>query len=131
MRWTVETLNALVDAEIAALPLDLRARLSRLSSIIEQTGFSGLSSGDEVVGLSRAILYAGASSALLTLWSVNAETTREWMLDFYRSMSARPPDDRHRKALAFQEATPALRRAPTSFSGGGSARGRSRPVAGS
>jgi len=42
MRWTVETLNALVDAEIATLPLDMRARLSRLSSIIEQTGFSGL-----------------------------------------------------------------------------------------
>ena len=42
MRWTVETLNALVDAEIAALPPDMRARLSRLSSIIEQTGFGGL-----------------------------------------------------------------------------------------
>ena len=42
MRWTVETLNALVDAEIAALPQDMRARLSRLSSVIEQIGFSGL-----------------------------------------------------------------------------------------
>jgi len=31
MRWTVETLNAAVDAEIEALPNDMRARLSRLA----------------------------------------------------------------------------------------------------
>jgi phage-related protein len=42
MRWTVETLNATVDAEVEALPSDMRARLSRLSSVIEQVGFSGL-----------------------------------------------------------------------------------------
>ena len=42
MRWTVETLNAAVDAEIAALPLDMRARLSRFTSVIEQVGFAGL-----------------------------------------------------------------------------------------
>ena len=42
MRWTVETLNAAVEAEIDALPKDMRARLSRLGSIIEQVGFVGL-----------------------------------------------------------------------------------------
>ena len=42
MRWTVETLNAAVEAEIEALPRDMRARLVRYSSIIEQTGFQGL-----------------------------------------------------------------------------------------
>ena len=42
MQWVVETLNALVDAEIEALPADMRARLSRLSNIIEQAGFEGL-----------------------------------------------------------------------------------------
>ena len=42
MRWTVETLNAAVDAEIKALPDDLRSRLVRLSNIIEQAGFQGL-----------------------------------------------------------------------------------------
>jgi hypothetical protein len=39
MRWTVETLNAAVDAEIGALPNDMRARLARMSNIIEQAGF--------------------------------------------------------------------------------------------
>lgn len=42
MRWTVEALNAAVDAEIAALPRDMRARLTRLSAIIEEYGFGGL-----------------------------------------------------------------------------------------
>jgi phage-related protein len=42
MLWTVETLNAAVDAEIAALPLDMRARLSRFTNAIAQIGFVGL-----------------------------------------------------------------------------------------
>jgi hypothetical protein len=31
MAWTVETLNETVDAELAALPADMRARLARIS----------------------------------------------------------------------------------------------------
>jgi len=42
MRWTVETLNSVVDAEIEALPKDMRARLVRLANVIEQVGFEGL-----------------------------------------------------------------------------------------
>ena len=42
MRWTVETLNDTVDAEIEALPRDMRSRLVRLSATIEQAGFQGL-----------------------------------------------------------------------------------------
>lgn len=42
MPWTVETLNALVDAEIGALPDDMRARLARLSGLIKQIGFEAL-----------------------------------------------------------------------------------------
>jgi phage-related protein len=36
--WTVETLNAAVDAEIQALPRDLRARLAHIAALIEATG---------------------------------------------------------------------------------------------
>jgi phage-related protein len=42
MPWTVETLNAFVDEEIAALPADMRARLVRLTELIEQIGFEAL-----------------------------------------------------------------------------------------
>ena len=40
--WTIETLNKAVDAEIEALPADMRARLVRLGNIIEAVGFQGL-----------------------------------------------------------------------------------------
>ena len=42
MRWVVETLNPTVDAEIEALPADMRARLARFSEIIEQVGLEAL-----------------------------------------------------------------------------------------
>lgn len=42
MAWTVATLNGLVDAEIAALPADMRARLVRLAGIIEEHGLDAL-----------------------------------------------------------------------------------------
>ncbi len=42
MHWTFRTLNAVVDAEIKALPADMQARLLRFGEIIEQSGFEGL-----------------------------------------------------------------------------------------
>ena len=38
MSWTVETLNAAVDAEVLALPADMRAQLSRISLMIREFG---------------------------------------------------------------------------------------------
>jgi phage-related protein len=38
MPWTVETLNETVDAELAELPADMRARLVRISELIESVG---------------------------------------------------------------------------------------------
>lgn len=38
MRWTVETLNETVDVELAALPADMRARLTRIAELIEAVG---------------------------------------------------------------------------------------------
>ncbi|CAN5533910.1 type II toxin-antitoxin system RelE/ParE family toxin [soil metagenome] len=42
MQWVVETLNPTVDAEIGALPADMRARFVRLTGLIEQLGFEAL-----------------------------------------------------------------------------------------
>ncbi len=42
MRWAFQTLNAVVNAEIKALPADMQARLLRFAEIIEQVGFDGL-----------------------------------------------------------------------------------------
>lgn len=45
MRWVVETANVAVDREIGSLPADMRARLVRLSELIEQLGFEALPRG--------------------------------------------------------------------------------------
>jgi len=38
MPWSVETLNETVDAELADLPADMRARLVRIAELIESVG---------------------------------------------------------------------------------------------
>lgn len=42
MPWTVETLNQTVDAEVEALPADMRARLARIADLIEETGLENV-----------------------------------------------------------------------------------------
>jgi phage-related protein len=42
MAWTVETLNGTVDAELAELPADMRARLTRISELIASVGLSNV-----------------------------------------------------------------------------------------
>ena len=37
-KWSVETLNELVDEELTALPLDMRGRFVRVSLLIEEFG---------------------------------------------------------------------------------------------
>jgi len=38
MAWTVETLNEAVDGELAELPADMRARLTRIAELIQAVG---------------------------------------------------------------------------------------------
>ena len=38
MNWRVETLNAIVDAELEAIPADMRARFVHISRLIEEFG---------------------------------------------------------------------------------------------
>jgi CHAT domain-containing protein len=85
--------------------LVLSADLVTLSAC--QTGLNDINHADENVGLSRALLYAGADSALLTLWSVSALTTREWMLGFYSHITS--ASNPLTKVAAFQAATLELR----------------------
>lgn len=52
------------------------------------TGLNEVRHGDELVGLTRGLLYAGARSVAVTLWDVNDETTTELMRMFYRELRA-------------------------------------------
>lgn len=43
MKWTVETLDKVVDAEVEELPADMRARLVHVASLIEEVGLERVS----------------------------------------------------------------------------------------
>ena len=65
--------------DVCAKKID--AELVTLSAC--ETGLNKLYAGDEIVGLARGFLTAGASSILLTLWSVNDAASTELMKQFY------------------------------------------------
>ena len=75
----------------------LNSELVTLSAC--QTGLNERSPGDELIGLTRAFLYAGSPSVVVSLWSVDARSTQELMLEFYGLLR-----DGYSIALALQEA---------------------------
>jgi CHAT domain-containing protein len=61
--------------------LELDADLVMLSAC--QTGLGKVARGEGIIGLSRALLYAGAKNLMVSLWSVADESTSQLMIDFY------------------------------------------------
>jgi CHAT domain-containing protein len=99
------------EKELTALEimgLELRAELVVLSAC--QTGRSAIRKGDELVGLTRAFLYAGASSALVSLWDVADESTAQLMADFYGRLYDKQERSAESKAVALQKAMLELRK---------------------
>lgn len=68
--------------------LRLPAELVTLSGC--GTGLNVVVGGDELLGLKRGLLYAGAESVLLTLWDVHDRSTAEFMKLFYSRLAAHP-----------------------------------------
>jgi CHAT domain-containing protein len=64
--------------------MDLKANLVVLSGC--DTGLGKLSTGDELVGLTRAFIYAGTPSVVASLWSVDDSSTAQLMASFYRNL---------------------------------------------
>ena len=64
------------------LEMNLNASLITLSAC--ETGLGNISQGDELVGLSRAFLFAGSSSVIVSLWAVADYPTSLLMANFYR-----------------------------------------------
>ena len=69
-------------SEIAELDLD--CDLVVLSAC--QTGLGRLFSGEGIVGLSRAFIYAGARSVVVSLWNVSDISTARLMKCFYKNI---------------------------------------------
>jgi tetratricopeptide (TPR) repeat protein len=64
--------------------MSLNADLVGLSAC--QTGLGIQSAGEGVVGLSRAFMYAGTDSVLVSLWSVSDESTYKLMVKFFEGL---------------------------------------------
>ena len=64
--------------------LNLDAYLVTLSAC--NTAIGKLTKGDDVVGLTRAFIFAGTPSILGTIWSVNDESTSKFMKYFYDNL---------------------------------------------
>lgn len=62
----------------------LNARLVTLSAC--ETGLNKIFAGDEILGLARGFLSAGASSLVLSFWTVSDEATTRLMKDFYKNL---------------------------------------------
>ena len=97
-----------LDAQDVLHSLELDAELVTLSGC--DTGLSQIMRGDELIGFTRAFLYAGAPSALVSQWVVNDLSTCILMKQFYARLGAfgdgaLPPAA---KAIALQKACRAL-----------------------
>lgn len=66
--------------------LDLKADMVVLSAC--QTGLGKVVGGEGMIGLTRAFMYAGTPSVVVSLWNVNDRFTAEFMGSFYRHLKA-------------------------------------------
>jgi CHAT domain-containing protein len=66
--------------------MDINANLVVTSAC--QTAIGKIGKGDEVVGLTRAFIYAGAKSVLGSLWNISDEATTSLMMEFYRNLQS-------------------------------------------
>jgi CHAT domain-containing protein len=83
--------------------MKLPAELVTLSGCA--TGLNVVAHGDELLGLLRGLIYAGAQATLLTLWDVQDRSTTQFMTSFYAHLD-RAAD----KAEALRQATLDLRK---------------------
>ena len=91
---------ALADGWLTTLDIfNLRLGTSLVTLSACQTGRSVIGGGDELLGLVRGFLGAGAASLITTLWAVEDKSTAQLMEHFYTRLEAG-----HTKGAALQEA---------------------------
>jgi CHAT domain-containing protein len=71
-----------------------------------ETGRVEATHSNEVLGMVRSLLYAGAGRLVLSSWEVNAGSTRLWMETFYQQAQNSSPSEAARRALVAVKAHP-------------------------
>ena len=64
--------------------LKLNADLVVLSAC--ETGLGKIKKGEGIIGLTRALLYAGAKNLMVSLWQVYDQSTSDFMISFYKNL---------------------------------------------
>jgi CHAT domain-containing protein len=78
----------LADGQLSTLDIfNLRLQASLVTLSACQTGRSVIKGGDELLGLMRAFLYAGAASVMLSYWRVADQSTMALMQLFYQYLA--------------------------------------------
>ena len=93
----------LTAAEMFGLPLD-NSRLVVLSAC--DTGRAEATHANEIIGLVRALIYAGADALVLSYWEVDSDATALWMQTFYQAALTRPIAEAARVALTRVKSDP-------------------------
>ena len=63
-----------------------------------KTGVSVVTSGDEIIGMNRAWIYAGTPSVISSLWSLSDISTSFLMEEFYKNLKVKSKDEALRDA---------------------------------
>jgi len=66
--------------------IKLNADLVTLSAC--ETGLGKVTSGDDVLGLVRGFMFAGAKNIISTLWAIDDEATKKLMVVFYKQLNS-------------------------------------------
>ncbi len=82
--------------------LTVNAALASLSAC--ETGLGKLSHGEGIIGISRALIYAGAKNIIVSLWKVGDEPTQLLMSRFYEEVAKLEATNEYSKDLTYAEA---------------------------
>jgi CHAT domain-containing protein/Tfp pilus assembly protein PilF len=77
--------------------LELNSDLVVLSAC--ETGLGKIASGEGIIGLTRALLYAGTKNIVVSLWSVSDASTSQLMINFYADLLRTKRQNRFSKHL--------------------------------